>query len=629
MLILGRNILRSNLAQLVLVNLFTLSFLIITFTIVLGTFTNLRQLFQDETIDKTMTAAKSFTLGKTFVILESEIHSLHSDFLHDPEGIIRSSKNLLSRFDALIMETKTSDNYLRQNRGVEALQEYREALALLLDDEIQVSKNALDMELKNRLFLKALNATEEQIGQLIMDEVLTGTQTTGLLQINALLPFCREQILHARLLIDQAVYNQDPSLLIDPNAPAEKLTLSQVISNLKQTLNTITAAPSSVTEQALDILTIIPAYMDSIQTLDDALRSTIRHRKESTYNRDEIVTLLNQGDQLTAANLQKVGKASGLMLSRATRTIYTMTALVLVVSLLGGILIHIIGRQLSKSAKSAEEARAALHGQVLRLDTEIEGRARAEHEVRQFNEHLDLMIRMRTRELATANSELESFVTAMSHDLRTPLRGIAGFTHALREEYGPRLENQGQAFLDRVEEACIRVGTTIDSLLELSRLSRCSLNVAEVDLSAMAETVIAEFKRNEPGREVSVTISPTPTIKADPAMMRALLTPLLDNAWKFTRATSDAAIAFNSKLEEGKLFFLIKDNGAGFNMAYRRKLFQPFQRLHSPDQFPGLGIGLAMAKRIVNRYRGEIRAQGVEGQGAVVIFTLPDAKDLP
>jgi signal transduction histidine kinase len=621
-----RDLLRSNLARLVLVNLFSMTVLIITFAVVMETFSGLRQLFQSEVSHKAEMAAKSFTIGKAFVILESELHSLHSSYLHDPEGIIANSKKLLTRFDALIMEAKTTENFLRYSHGVKALANYRQSLSLLLDDEIRVSQSTLDLELRNLLFLQTLTQIEEHVGQLIMEQVLTGNQTTGLMQINALIPFCREQVLQARLLTDQAVYDQNPTLLSDPSGPAEKLTLSVVIANLQQTMATMTAAPPSVTRQTDTILSQIRDYQQKVQDLGTALRSTIHNREGSTRTRDEIVNLLNQVDQQTVTSLDKVGEASTLMLARTTRTIYSVTALVLVVSIIGGLLVHIIGRQLALSAKTAEEARTALHAQVVRLDAEIAGRAQAESEVRQLNDHLDLMIKERTRELATANHELEAFVTAMSHDLRTPLRGIAGFTHALGEEYGPHLEAQGQAYLARVQEACLRVGTTIDSLLELSRLSRCVLTVAEVDLGAMAESVLAELRRNEPGREIMVTIAPTPTILADPTMMRALLSPLLANAWKFTRPTANAAIAFGSERQEQRLTFFVKDNGVGFNMAYRGKLFQPFQRLHSPDQFPGLGIGLATAKRIVNRYRGEIRANSREGEGAMVAFTLPEAK---
>lgn len=621
-----RNIFRSNLARLVLVNLFSLSVLIITFAVVMDTFGSLRQLFQSEVTLKAEMAAKSFTIGKGFVILESELHSLHSSYLHDPEGIIGSSKKLLARFDALILEAKTSDNFLRHGHGIEALENYRHSLSLLLADEIRVSEATLALELRNIHFLRTLTEIEEHVGQLIMDEVLNGNQITGLMQINALIPFCREQILQARLLNDQAVYDQNPSLLDDPDAPEGQLTLTAAITNLQQTMATMTAAPLTVTRQADTILADIENYLQTVHTLAAALRSSIHNRELSTRTRDEIVTLLNLADQQTVGSLRKVGETSNLILARTTKTIYTVSGLVLLVSIIGGVLVHIIGRQLAQSAKSAEEARTALHAQVLQLDAEVAGRARAETEVRQLNENLDLIIRERTRELATANHELEAFVTAMSHDLRTPLRGIAGFTHALGEEYGALLEEQGRAYLERVQEACLRVGTTIDSLLELSRLSRCALTVAEVDLSAMVESVIAELRRNEPGREVTVTITPTPKILADPTLMRALLSPLLANAWKFTRPTESATITFASTFEEGRLSFTIRDNGVGFNMAYRGKLFQPFQRLHSPDQFPGLGIGLATAKRIVNRYHGEIHATSQEGQGAVISFTLPEAR---
>ncbi len=330
------------------------------------------------------------------------------------------------------------------------------------------------------------------------------------------------------------------------------------------------------------------------------------------------VTSLRQLFQVEVSQKAKIA-AKSFTIGKA---IYTVAGMVLLVSVIGGVLVHVIGRQLAYSAKAAEEARSALHEQIAQLDKEIIGRTRAETEVRQLNENLDMIISKRTVELAMANDELEAFVAAMSHDLRTPLRGIAGFSHALQEDYGDRLDLQGRAYLDRVQEACLRIGTTIDSILELSRFSRCTLTVVAVDLSAIAESVLAELKRNEPGRKVSTAIASTPKILADPMLLRALMESLLANAWKFTQHKDQALIEFNSLLENGRRTFMIKDNGAGFNMAYANKLFQPFQRLHSPDQFSGLGIGLALAQRVVKRYHGEIWAEGHEGQGAIFSFSL-------
>lgn len=623
MLTLHHPILRSNLARLVIINVVTLLVLSITFVIVLRTFVRLRHLFQVEISQQASTAAKSFMLGKSFVVLESDVHNLHNDYFHDPEGIIVGSKELLGRFDAIIMEAKTSDNLLRHNHDVDFLEDYRQSLALLLDSEILVSKAAMKLDLKNRHFLQTLTDIESQLGQLVMDEILAGTPATGLLQINALIPFCREQILQARLLMYNAVYTQAPSLIVNQgSAEQESTDLSSVITVLQQTLSTMTSSTKTIAQQTNGILSQIPDYQQGIEDFDVALRAAILYQVESGKTRDKIITLLTNADQQTVKGLEKIGADSNDLLTRTTKAIYSVTVLVLLVTVIGGILVHIIGRQLAHSAQTAEEARNALHDQILQLDTEIAGRVRAETELRQLNENLDTIINKRTLDLAMANEELESFVAAMSHDLRTPLRGIAGFSHALHEDYGDRLDLQGRAYLDRVQEACLRIGTTIDTILELSRLSRCSLSIKEVDLSAMAESLLAELRRNEPGRHVNTTIASTPKILADPLLLRALLESLLANAWKFTQHKDPTLIEFGSRIEDGRRIFIVKDNGVGFNMAYGNKLFHPFQRLHSPDQFSGLGIGLAMAKRIIKRYQGEVWAEGVEGQGATFSFTL-------
>ena len=623
------SILRSNLARLVIINLITLMVLTVTFIVVLRTFASLRQLFQVEVSQQAWIAAKSFTLGKAFVVLESEIHNLHNDYLHDPEGIVVGSKDLLGRFDAIIMEAKTSDNLLRHNHGIEALEEYRQSLALLLESEIQVSKAAMILDLKNRLFLQTLTDIEGQLGQLIMDEVLAGTPATGLLQINALSPFCREQILQARLLIDNAVYTHAPDLLINHTSASQGETnLSSVISVLRQTLSTMTSATPTIARQTSGMLSQLADYWQTMEDFDTALRAAIHYQDKSDTTRDAIISVLNDADQQTVSGLEKISSASSAMLSRATKTIYTVSGMVLLVTVIGGLLVHIIGRQLAYSAQTAEEAKNALRDQIMQLDKEIAGRVRAETELRQLNENLDLIINKRTLDLAMANDELEAFVAAMSHDLRTPLRGIAGFSHALQEDYGSRLDPQGRAYLDRVQEACLRIGTTIDSILELARFSRCILSVKEVDLSAMADSLLAELKRNEPGRLVCTTIAQTPKILADPLLLRSLLEALLANAWKFTQHKAETRIEFDSRVKHGRRIFMVKDNGAGFNMAYGNKLFHPFQRLHSPDQFPGLGIGLALAKRIIKRYHGEIWAEGIEGHGATFSFSLscPEVK---
>lgn len=613
---------RSSLGRLIATNLFSLTALAISFAIILATVASLRQLIQAEVNHNVGMAAKSFTLGKSFLALDAEAQALHNSYLQHPERVITGSKTILSRIDTLILEASTSDNFLQQDQGLEILHNYRRALALFLEDEITISKDVLDIDTRNSLFLQNLSTIEDHLGQLIMQQVLSGNTATGLLQINALIPFCREQILQARFLVNQAAFEHDITKLINEKETSS-ITLTSVITNLRQTLSTISSNDSIISAESRAALGMIPPYLQTIEHLKQSIESASHRAKESMRTRNEVLDSLDKIDKKTLSYLHKAEQRSNELLSRTTHTIYIVTALILTVSLVGGSLVHIIGRQLSASAKSAENSRSALQSQVIKLKEEIAGRKQAEEELRKLNESLDLTVQQRTKELTVTTDDLSALITAMSQDLRTPLISIAGFSHSLREEYGDRIDTVGRANLDRIQESSLRASDTIDSMLELSLLSRCVLTVSSVNLSDIAQSILAELKRNDPARQVATVIAPTPTIQADPRLMRTLLDPLINNAWKYTSRSSKAIIQFGSKEQDGKRIYYIKDNGVGFNMAYASKLFAPFQRLHSPDQFPGNGIGLAIAQRIINRYQGEIWAHSRENLEASFFFTLP------
>ncbi|MBA3015052.1 MAG: hypothetical protein KKD63_00565 [Proteobacteria bacterium] len=621
---------RSSLGRLIATNLLSLAALAITFAIILGTVSSLRQLFQTEVNHNVAMAAKSFMLGRSFLTLDSEAQAIHSTYLHAPEDVITRSKTILSHLDNLIMEASTSDNFLRQDQGINIFHNYRSALGQFLDDEITISKNIMDIDSYNRLFLQKLATIEDHLGQLIMKQVLTGDQATGLLQITALIPFCREQILHAQILVDQAAHDHDTTKLIyHDQTTIPSTSLTSAITNLRQTLSTITSADPAISDETETIIAMISPYLQTVKQLTNSINSANYLSKEAARTRNDILHFLNEVDQKILVSLKKAEQRSNELLSRTTHTIYTITALILIVSLVGASLVHIIGRQLSASAKSAETARNALHTRVVRLKEEIAGRKQAESELHTFNESLEVIVQHRTQELTDTTNELETLIAAMSHDLRTPLQGIAGFSHALREKYGDRLDTQGRAYLNQIQEFCLRAGDTIDTILDLSRLSRCALTVSTINLSDIVQSVLTELKHNNPERQVATVIAPTPSIQADPRLMRALLEPLVNNAWKFTSHIDKAIIQFGSREQEGERVFFIKDNGAGFNMVYANKLFTLFQRLHSPDQFPGNGIGLAIAQRIINRYQGKIWSHGRENVGASFFFTLPDTEQLP
>lgn len=258
-------------------------------------------------------------------------------------------------------------------------------------------------------------------------------------------------------------------------------------------------------------------------------------------------------------------------------------------------------------------------------------RLQAEAQVRALNRTLEARVVLRTRELNVVNRELETFAYSVSHDLRAPLRSIEGFSRLLADNQGARLDDAGRDHLDRIRKAAARMGELIDSILKMSRLGRGDLKPVRVDLSRIAAEVVAELRRDQPEREVDVVIAPELTAHCDPTLLRNLMQNLLDNAWKFTRGREGARIEFGAGTlpaatdrEDGNHAFFVRDNGAGFAPEYADKLFRPFQRLHSQEDFSGHGIGLASVKRVIDRHGGQLRAEGRVGEGATFWFTLPE-----
>jgi len=249
-------------------------------------------------------------------------------------------------------------------------------------------------------------------------------------------------------------------------------------------------------------------------------------------------------------------------------------------------------------------------------------RRQADEAIRQLNEELEQRVRERTQALDASNKELVAFSYSVSHDLRSPLRSIDGFSQVLLEDHGGQLDAEGRAHLERIRAAAQRMGGLIDDLLTLSRITQAELRRQAVDLSALVGKVAEELRRREQDRVVSFAIEPGLVARADPRLLRIALENLLGNAWKFTRHTPEAHVSFGLLQTDGAAAYYVRDNGAGFDMAYADKLFTPFQRLHSPREFEGTGIGLAIVARVIHRHGGEIRAEAAVGQGATMHFTL-------
>ncbi len=235
----------------------------------------------------------------------------------------------------------------------------------------------------------------------------------------------------------------------------------------------------------------------------------------------------------------------------------------------------------------------------------------------------DVTERKRARfELEAVNIELEAFCQSISHDLRAPLRSIGGFTTAILEDCASTLDETGRDYLNRIVSASRRMSQLIDALLTLARLTRGEVKQMDVNLSALAEVIVQELGKKQPERQVKFIIAPGAKARGDITMLRIVLENLLTNAWKFTGNHTTAKIEFGTIQMEGRTVYFVRDDGAGFLMEFAGKLFKPFQRLHGGGEFPGLGIGLATADRIISRHGGRLWAESNVEKGATFYFTL-------
>ena len=256
------------------------------------------------------------------------------------------------------------------------------------------------------------------------------------------------------------------------------------------------------------------------------------------------------------------------------------------------------------------------------------GGSRGEHRVdheETHNDALEAQVLQRTSQLEAANKELEAFVYSASHDLRAPLRAIDGFSQMIVEDAGDRLDAGDVAHLQRVRAAARRMALLIDHLIALSRTARQDLSLAPADLSAMAESVLADLREAEPERRVSAAVEPGLAVTADAALLRVILTNLLANAWKFTSHHEKARIEVGAYEAQDERVFFVSDDGAGFDPEQADHLFGAFQRYHSADQFEGDGIGLATVQRLVARHGGRVWVEAAVDKGATFFFTLSPA----
>jgi PAS domain S-box-containing protein len=235
---------------------------------------------------------------------------------------------------------------------------------------------------------------------------------------------------------------------------------------------------------------------------------------------------------------------------------------------------------------------------------------------------LNKSLQTRSKELEVINRELEAFSYSVSHDLRAPLRAMDGFSRTLLDEYADTLDEKGRDRLSRIRAAAQRMAALIDDLLKLSRVSRAELKREPVDLTRLANEIMDELRQREPQRRVQFSVQPELNTLGDPTLLRVVLDNLLGNAWKFTSRRPDAVIEMGGSGDGKEYTYFVRDNGAGFDMAYADKLFGAFQRLHDNGEFPGTGIGLATVQRVIHKHGGRIWAESSVGQGTTFYFTL-------
>lgn len=281
----------------------------------------------------------------------------------------------------------------------------------------------------------------------------------------------------------------------------------------------------------------------------------------------------------------------------------------------------VISAQAGDRARRAEAAGAFFHELLSPFEMSFRGYRAANDDLQVLNETL----RQQKVELENVNRELEAFSYSVSHDLRAPLRSIDGFSKALVEDFGDTLDPAGHRYLGKIRDAAQRMGALIDDLLALAHLTRAPLRRGDVDATEIVRRIADRLFREAPERSVAFQIQGGVRASADASLLTAVFENLLGNAWKFTSKAKNARIEFGC---EPRGILYVRDNGAGFDMAYADKLFGAFQRLHSTNEFEGTGIGLATVQRIVHRHGGRVWAEGAVGAGATFYFTLSAAGGL-
>lgn len=414
------------------------------------------------------------------------------------------------------------------------------------------------------------------------------------------------------------------------DAIADRLQKLQTISDIGLTQLTLSELIDSLLERLLKVV-----QADGVVFCD--------------WNDSEIKVVAASGVKIVQGRIIKLDPGSPLYSAGMTQSVVTTegyasqlpldgmrnemrTILILPVVVAGKVAaLLIVGRKLKNAFQDQDESLLTVVADRIGMaldrsnayEAERGARRLAEEsaaEVRKLNNELEARVQLRTAELQTINRELEAFSYSVSHDLRAPLRSIDGFSLALEEDFANALTDDGRDYIRRIRSGVQRMGLLIDSLLQLSRITRADLLHEYVNLSELAEEVARDMQVQNPGRKLVFRIEPDLVAFADARLLRVALENLMNNAVKFTARQPEAIIELGRSGTTGEFF--IRDNGAGFDMRYANKLFQAFQRLHGDKDFVGSGIGLATVSRVIRRHLGTIRAEGAENEGATFWFTV-------
>jgi len=424
---------------------------------------------------------------------------------------------------------------------------------------------------------------------------------------------------YRQVLDDPALtsWTEEYRFLQADGAYAQVIDRAHVLRNAKGGASRVIGAMLDVTERRradrelrqtrLQYETFINATQDIAFLKDDELRYVIVNRANAAYFGRSVEEIVGHTDDelMPAATAESCRHSDLEALSNGGLVITTETQ----------------DERVYESRKfpvALTDGRTGVGGYV----RDVTDRWLAEAEIMRLASDLERRVAQRTAQLEATNRELESFAYSISHDLRSPLRALDGFSEILLQDYGEVLDDTGRDYLRRIKGAANHMAGLMDGLLQLSRLNRDELDFENVDLTALVTAFVAELHERDPARDVVVDVAPGLVARADPKLIRVVLENLLGNAWKFTARHETAHIEFGADQSAGSVKFFVRDDGAGFDMRYAKNLFGAFQRLHTPDQFEGTGIGLATVQRIVHRHGGTVWAEGEVEKGATFWFTL-------